>query len=114
MSSMEHVGFSKLTSLIVSHQSDCLPVFSSIISFSLLIFDLTMLSFILTTPNNSERSNMSPWEGVDTGALMMDDQCVAGDVECGLNALQMRGMRKELDEEPSEKIIGSVMTLQGV
>ena len=53
---------------------------------------------------------MSPWEGVDTGALMMDDQCVAGDVECGLNALQMRGMRKELDEEPSEKIIGSVMT----
>eukprot|EP00434_Breviolum_minutum_P000149 symbB.v1.2.000128.t1/scaffold16.1/size461936/2 len=40
-------------------------------------------------------------EGVDTGALMMDDQCVAGDVECGLNALQMRGMRKELDEELS-------------
>lgn len=52
---------------------------------------------------------MSRWEGVDTGALMMDDQCVAGDVECGLNALQMRGMRKELDEEPSEQIISSMM-----
>lgn len=51
---------------------------------------------------------MLRWEGVDTGALMMDDQCVAGDVECGLNALQMRGMRKELDEEP-EQII-SLMT----
>ena len=36
-------------------------------------------------------------------ALLLDDQCAAGDIECGLNALQMRGMRKEVENFEERK-----------